>query len=217
LLASRVFSRRDFFETREGVCRVLPPLTHALAETSLHWATLIAPHAEGLVRSLLHLRLPDAIALHDEGSGRRSQKMQVAQTPTPLTQANRRRGGQPKTTSSSPCANSVTARCIVCGSAVPDMDRQYCDECYATRRAEIEATFAPTGRTALARLRAAGQDPAHGGGAGKQRGRKNAQHVAAMSAWQHERNGESITLDDFTNEILPRLQSVSLLDLMAAT
>jgi hypothetical protein len=216
-LASRVFSRCDFFETREGVCRVLPPLTHALAQTSPRWATLIAPHAESLVRSLLHLQLPDALAIPGQASERRPTKTASKQTPTPLTQANRRRSGRSKTAASSLQANVVTARCVLCGAALPDVDRQYCDKCFAARRAEIVANFTPTGFTKLASLRAAGQDPAHGRDVGMQRGQKNAKHVAAAKAWQREHDHAPITSDEFTSEILPRLKSVSLVDLMAAT
>nr|MDP2577561.1 CRISPR-associated endonuclease Cas1 [Candidatus Palauibacterales bacterium] len=37
LLQARTFRRTDFFETRKGVCRVLPPVTHLLAETAELW------------------------------------------------------------------------------------------------------------------------------------------------------------------------------------
>ena len=43
LLAGRTFSAKDFVETRKGVCRVLAPLTHTLAETTSQWARAIAP------------------------------------------------------------------------------------------------------------------------------------------------------------------------------
>jgi hypothetical protein len=43
LIEARTFRASDFFETRQGVCRVLPPLTHELAETSTTWAKLLAP------------------------------------------------------------------------------------------------------------------------------------------------------------------------------
>ena len=159
LLASRVFSRRDFFETREGVCRVLPPLTHVLAETSLRWATLIAPHAEALVKSLLQVGLPEIFAVHGDELGQRILKTPRAQTPTPLTQANRRRGRQMKPGMPARRSIPVTSRCVVCGTPLSDGDRQHCDVCFEVRRAEIEAGFASTGPTALATLRAGGQRP----------------------------------------------------------
>ena len=48
LLGVRTFSSKDFVETRRGVCRVLAPLTHPLAETTTQWARLIAPVVENV-------------------------------------------------------------------------------------------------------------------------------------------------------------------------
>ena len=48
LLAARTFSVKDFVETRKGVCRVLAPLTHTLAETTTQWARAIAPVVENV-------------------------------------------------------------------------------------------------------------------------------------------------------------------------
>ena len=39
LLRGYTFAARDFFETRAGVCRVTPPLTHELAETAPRWGS----------------------------------------------------------------------------------------------------------------------------------------------------------------------------------
>jgi hypothetical protein len=187
-------------------------MTHALAETSVRWAALMVPHAEALLKILVNLRLPDALAVSGVVPERRS-----TTPPTPLTQANRRRSGPQRTITASLRGNPVTARCVVCGVALSDGGRQYCDDCFATRRAEIEANFAPTGITKLAMLRAGGQDPAHGREAGKQRGQTNAKHFEATVEWKREHGNEPLTLDEFTSEMLPRLQSVSLVDLMAAT
>jgi hypothetical protein len=38
LLQSRVFTKSEFFETREGICRIMPPLTLQLAEPVSIWA-----------------------------------------------------------------------------------------------------------------------------------------------------------------------------------
>ncbi|MBA3687630.1 MAG: CRISPR-associated endonuclease Cas1 [Chloroflexi bacterium] len=78
LLRRSVFRADDFYETRQGVCRVLPPLTHRLAETAPHWARLLAPIVE---------RVAQAFA---DGPGSR-----VGQLPTMLTQANRSAGRDP--------------------------------------------------------------------------------------------------------------------------
>ena len=52
LLTSRTFAARDFFETRQGVCRVVAPLTHELGETATEWGKLIGRVAEDVARAL---------------------------------------------------------------------------------------------------------------------------------------------------------------------
>src|SRR5829696_4065694 len=48
LLRSHTFAAREFFETRQGACRILPPLTHQLAEMTPRWIKAIAPVAEAI-------------------------------------------------------------------------------------------------------------------------------------------------------------------------
>jgi hypothetical protein len=88
LLHGRIFSKRDFFETREGVCRLMPPLTHTLAETSTKWAKELAPLTEWVAQELF-------------GSARDSRKKTITSPsnssksnvlPTPLTESNRSAG-----------------------------------------------------------------------------------------------------------------------------
>ncbi len=50
-----------------------------------------------------------------------------------------------------------------------DPERHYCDDCLHERREDTVAIFASTGPAALARGRAEGHDPAHGGDAGAKR------------------------------------------------
>ncbi len=62
---------------------------------------------------------------------------------------------------------------------------------------------------ALARRRAEGNDPAHGGEAGRAKGRRNAAHAAANAAWDAE-HGSERDPEAFQREILPNLQRVPL-------
>jgi CRISPR-associated endonuclease Cas1 len=50
LLAERTFRKSDFFETREGVCRIMPPLTQLLAETAPRWRAAVAVVRENSVQ-----------------------------------------------------------------------------------------------------------------------------------------------------------------------
>lgn len=81
MLHSHTFAARDFFETRRGSCRVLPPLTHRLAEMTQKWTRSVAPVAEQIARSLVQLQ---------SDSVRRGLSL-----PTLLTGANRSAGRKP--------------------------------------------------------------------------------------------------------------------------
>jgi len=72
------------------------------------------------------------------------------------------------------------------------------------------------GPTTLAKRRAAGTDPAHGGEAGKARGQRNANHYHVISEWKRD-NTDVQELQLFTRDILPKLQAVSLRDMSRAT
>jgi len=47
------FVKEEVFELKDGQCRLLPPLTKQLAETSALWARKVLPVAQGVARALL--------------------------------------------------------------------------------------------------------------------------------------------------------------------
>jgi CRISPR-associated endonuclease Cas1 len=51
LLASRAFKKGDFFETREGVCRVMPSISRQLMATGPMWAEALHPVVESVVQA----------------------------------------------------------------------------------------------------------------------------------------------------------------------
>ena len=136
LLASRAFRASDFTETRKGVCRISPSVTHLLAGTAPTWATAIAPAAETLV----------AMLADDSGATTWGSK-------TPLTQT-RRRSAQGRTFKPmvvAAAAREFAGTCQVCGAGIPDPDKVHCDSCqadYEPRRAE---QYTAAGLAALAR------------------------------------------------------------------
>ncbi len=200
LLGSRVFSRNDIFETREGACRLLPPLTGRLAETTRSWAKGVGPWAERAAKLLLSGETGGASPA----------------VPTPLTGTNRRVGRGLRAKEATLPAPKLPGACRDCGLVLADGGRRYCDDCLPERREEMVAIFASAGPAALARRRAEGADPAHGGEAGRKRGERNASHVAAVTAWEV---GGVESGDDtaFARDVLPRLQSVPLRTMAAAT
>jgi CRISPR-associated endonuclease Cas1 len=50
LVREHTFSCDDFFENRQGACRIMPPLAHRLSETASQWAKLLHPIAHRVAR-----------------------------------------------------------------------------------------------------------------------------------------------------------------------
>lgn len=215
LLATHPFSVHDFFETRQGACRLMPPVTRMLIETAPRWAATIGPVVEKIAQALL------------SGSG-------IARTmPTPLTQTNRS-AGRVQVKASRRTANhagtsarvstgvfhraaTLPAACHDCGVILTNPKRKYCDACIPdVRREQGTGTFARSGPAALAAQREAGNDPAHGGDAGKARGQRNAAHVAALVQWDRE-HAAIPEPERFTSDILPLLHNVPLRVMADAT
>jgi CRISPR-associated endonuclease Cas1 len=196
LLTHNTFRARDFNETRTGNCRLQPSLTHRLAETLTTWTTLIAPVAETVARRLAHAS-------------------NIASPPSPLTQTNRRQNrkstGSPKNRQPTPRALQL-GTCKRCGAETTTAGRAHCDACLPAFRVEQQADFSAAGPRALARLREAGADPAHGSAARERRAETMRQHHHQAS--QDQEQGDP---DLFAREILSAIQEVPLRRLAAAT
>lgn len=208
LIQSRPFGTGDFFETRQGACRLMPPVTRMLAETAPRWAAVVAPIVEGIAQTLMN------------GDSRPRSNAPQQRLPTPLTQSNRsagrakvrRRERQPPSLAPA----KMPAACLDCGTILGNPARRYCDDCLPEIRQEQGTAFALAGPAILAERRAVGADPAHGGEAGKSRGRRNATHHHANSAWNHDTTYGQDS-EYFSREILPMLQTVSLRVMADAT
>jgi CRISPR-associated endonuclease Cas1 len=229
LLQSHIFAGRDFFETRQGVCRVLPPLANTLAETAPRWAKVVAPIAERVAHTLAGTDRAGFVgneypATVKHGSTRETGPLVRKRVqPTTLTQANRsagrdsvRRKAKSTEPTNNPTRPILTPTCRGCGTPLQDRERQYCDTCLPDQRAAHVPIFSTAGPKALAERRAAEVDPAHGGTARSKRGERIAQQWREIAQW------ESVTEDrpasvDFEHDVLPRLATVSLATLMEAT
>lgn len=205
LFEKRTFSAAEFFETRQGVCRLMPLLTQFLTGIASQLAKLVAPVVEQVAQCLLH------------GQGTTSKAIKV---PTLLSQSNRSAGrDRVRTTdrkTATPGKLSVPAACRDCGEILIDQGRQYCDECFPSYQQAHATAFSAAGQTKMAQLRAAGRDPSKGGRAKEKRGRKNSQHMKVQAAWEAE-NGTGADPEVFRREILPHLQDMSLGMLAKAT
>lgn len=195
LLQTRTFAATDFFETRQGVCRVTSTLARELAQTSTHWGRLVGVVAEDLAAMLA-------------GSG-------TTATPTPISGRNRSAGRGPHSRSRGPAVPRPSPRCVVCGTLVTS-DRETCGPgCEAAARAEAVASFAATGTRALASYRAAGGQPVLNEEARERIGDRAAELTGAAREWQ--RTNSWPDPEAFAREILPALAEVTAGQIAQAT
>ena len=200
LLTQRTLSAREFVETREGACRITRRLAEQLAETCAVWRSYVAPVVEWTANTL---------------AGRASSRVPGR---SPLTRAHHRAAlderlpGRRRRQSREDFPE-LPNTCRDCGEPLPDRRRRYCDECRERRFREQAQRGRKSAAAVLALLRSEKRDPAHGGKAAEARGRKNADHQAAVRAWEGERPDPEV----FRSEILPGLRYARIAELVAAT
>ena len=194
-LAGHHFRASDFVDTRRGICRLAPRTAHWLAETTHLWAGAVGRHAETVAQMLAD-----------------TPGIKLDRIPTPITGTSRsisrpRRRRQNR-------AVSQESYCHSCGQEV-ESERALCDGCIEESREERIDRYVSSAHRELQIRRDQGDDPAHGGGAGAERGATNRAHQLAVKEW----NSTNTRVDKlvYLAEILPGLQHVSINDLAKAT
>ena len=198
LLTSRSFAATDFHETRQGVCRITPPLAHELALTSPDWARAVGRVAEDVARLLDARGRPDRA------------------TPTPATGRNRAAGRRsaPRVQQAA-SAPLVSKRCSSCGKPT-ERGRVTCSaECEAARKGEGSEAFSAAGLRRLRELRDAGHEPLDSA-ARKQLGARQRQRQREENEW-NAAHPERADPDEFRREVLPAIQGVPLSELSRRT
>ncbi len=143
LLDRKTFRASDFAETRQGVCRVLAPLSHELAESATLWAQLVGPVVE---------RVADQLAKASQG---------VRRVSTPITgrsrsAAARRVLQEAQKPARRPRAPRPGSTCRTCGEPVSRPDYRYCDTCRPEAQEEAAAGLVAASRRARQARRAQG-------------------------------------------------------------
>ena len=110
----------------------------------------------------------------------------------------------------------IPRRCRDCGVVLQSGQRTYCDECVPGIRIEGFDRARTKATTTLARARAEGSDPAHGGEAAAKRGQTLARRMREASAWEMETHSRPDP-DTFVREIFPGLKTVSVRAMADAT
>jgi CRISPR-associated endonuclease Cas1 len=198
LLADRYFATADFYETRQGVCRVTPTLATDLAATSPVWARAVGRVAEDVAESLTNV-------------ARQS-------SPTPITGRRRaasRPGGARQGLPVQP-PFGASRGCRSCGSAIRDGRRTCSADCAAVEKAEHSPAFIAAGQRTLAALREVGFQstiPAEGR---RRIGTRASETLAAARDWQRVHPWPA-DLKSFEREILPGLAAVPARVLAEAT
>jgi CRISPR-associated endonuclease Cas1 len=203
LLASQTFRRSDFFELRNGNCRLMPELTRPLATTTVKWSRAVAPWAERLAAHFGRLSLaPTDVksrALIDAKPHR-----------TPLTQRNRQR--TTRQTAPVRSKSALAPRCRDCGVEMDRRTRVYCDTCLPKHAARASRKAVAT----QAMLRAIGDDK-------RSSPEVRAKHKASAKR-QNELNREWESMHReipspsvFREEILPALREARVQDIRQAS
>lgn len=141
--------------------------------------------------------------------------------PTLLTQTNRSAGRAGVRISAkhdaSPIRLDAPSGCRECGLVLADRTRQYCDKCLPDYRKVQSGSFSATGRAKLQEMRASGTDPSQMGAAAEGRRLIMKQRRREEAEWEAEHTDMEIDEAAFANEVLPRLQGLSLSVITAHT
>lgn len=200
LLAQRVFAASDFYETRQGVCRVTPPLARELSLAAPEWGRAVGEVAEDVARLL------------EEGA-------RGSAPPTPLTGRNRAAGrpgaaGRARATTRPPAI--VKRRCSWCGGAVATGRETCSSECVDALAADNQPAFVAAGTKSLARLRELGLHPEISAAGRRRIGSRASASVRAAREWQRTHPWPK-DLAEFERSILPGLRDLPTRALAEAT
>ncbi len=202
LLRTRAFAAKDFFETREGGCRLSASLTHELAATMPTWGQLVSPYAEMITR---HVVLVAKSGYLGPMIQNKPQKRSLNRGRLKIRTAKIALPSIPKAPTALPRLRNA---CRNCAKVLPVTDRLFCDECLPLRQAEqFRENFGNrlAGLEKLAVLRAQGRDPRDTEPVRQKRRAKASANRRAVVAWKDDGSLERV---DFTRDILPNVQRV---------
>ncbi len=189
LLASRTFRKADFAQLPDGHVRLMAPFTHELAETLPRWAALVAPVAEKVAHALGQAMAGKYVAVTPL-TGRRSRDAAAA-VKVRKAVARTRATSAAQHQRPGPSAPAPLYSCPDCGGAVENARHVRCAACNAKDPRQAPAVRASRGRAISARKQAL-RERADAGLPGR------------------------CDRDWYRREVLPRLATVKLAEIMAA-
>jgi CRISPR-associated endonuclease Cas1 len=236
LFRARPLMRADFAEDRRGVLRVLPPLTHRIAEVMPTWAQALGPVVEKVARILsasspYDVSVPSVLT-RDKHKAAAARRVAVPALPTrsgvlspgpnPGGLAPRAKQRQRPSVSAQPFLPRRT--CRGCGQILPALEqdhastrRWWCDACRPERRAELDDRMREAAIVAAKQHRAeTGVLPAHTDEAQGRRRDANRRRQLARLAWEADHGGSSPDVEWYSEQIAPRLTKLSLIEIAGA-
>lgn len=191
LIARRTFAADDFFETRQGVCRVTPPLAREISLAAVDFGRAVGRVAEDVARLL------------DDG---RSSGRPIA---TPVSGRNRSHGRPTQGRRPGPkLAPPMANRCVWCGGSVEAGRRTCSIECVDALAVDNRPAFVAAGQGSLARLREVGFAPELSPEGRSRIGTRATALLTAARDWQRTHPWPK-DLAAFEREILPGLADLS--------
>lgn len=190
-LISRPLRLRDFRESRDGVCRVLPPLSHHLSATMPAWATQLAPVAEQVAAMFA-----------------KESETKIARLSTPLTQRNRKKAKGSEARSIRAPRYLPPSACQMCGQIL-HAGQTICSECLPELKHQQVAAMSERSRAKLSGVRRTAASKAKQSNTMRVRNQQ-------VAEWNRKHPGP-VDSRVFVNEILPGLQGVSVRAIARAT
>jgi CRISPR-associated endonuclease Cas1 len=198
------FSRGDFFENRDGVCRLLPTITRPLSETASRWAKLLHPIAHRVAR-----RFEQAGAVGFENAHASESRERIKTEDELLSPWLNVRQPDWK----APVEDARAKRlCRSCGASISEQQRVYCANCIVTlpRMATEYAVRA---------LRRRQREESGAGPSQETRellGDARTQRAKAIRAWE-AKHPSVPSAHVFSKEILPLLSDIRAPEIRAVT
>jgi hypothetical protein len=187
LLARRTFAVRDFYETRQGVCRLTPPIAAGLAQTLPDWRVRVGRVAEDVAQLLGgdhcdSRRMATPVSERNRSTGRGTHSKRLARQPPPR----------------------VASGCMWCGGAVLPGRRTCSSACLVELERANRPAFIRSGVNALAELKSSGWKPQLTPEGRARIGGNTANGVSVARAWQRDHPWPT-DLGAFTREVWPSL------------
>jgi len=236
LFKVRPLMKSDFAEDRRGVLRVLPPLTHRIAEAMPTWAQALAPVVEHVARILstcspYEVSVPSVLT-RDKHKAAAARRVAVPALPTrsgvlspgPNPGGIAPRGKQRQRPSVSAQPRLPRRTCRGCGQVLPALEndhaatrRWWCDVCRPERRAELDDQMRQAASIVAEQHRAeTGLLPSHTDEAQSRRRETNRRRQLARLAWESDHAGASPDVEWYSEHIAPNLAVLSLTEIARA-